>query len=100
MLDTVVEIIIAVVAVVISAALLPWLKTKATTAETQQLLDAVERAVVAAEQTYKSAGSGHGVEKLELVKSSLLSSGVEITQSVLDMIEHTVWEKFNSTVNK
>lgn len=88
------KIIVSVVAVLISVYVIPLLKEKLNESKYQRLLDMVEIAVRAAEQTIK--GSGQGAIKKEQVLESvsfwMVQHGVEITSEQLDeLIEAVVF---------
>ena len=88
------KIVISVVAALLSAFVIPLLKEKLTDIKYQRLLEMVEIAVRAAEQTIK--GSGQGKYKKEdvinYVTSYMLQHGIMITEDQLDeLIEAAVY---------
>lgn len=92
------KIVVAVATVLISAYVIPLLKVKVTDAKYQRLLEIVEIAVRAAEQTIK--GSGHGAikkdEVINYVTNWMLSHGIDITDEQLDqLIEAAVYAMNN-----
>lgn len=64
---------IALVAALVSAFLIPWIKANTTAKQREQMMVWVEIAVHAAEQLYK--GSGRGAEKKEYVMQFLADKG-------------------------
>lgn len=88
------KIVVSVATVFISLYVIPLLKEKLSESKYQRLLDMVEIAVRAAEQTIK--GSGQGAVKKEQVLESvsfwMLQHGVDITAEQLDeLIEAVVF---------
>ena len=89
------KIVVAVATVLISAYVIPLLKVKLADAKYQRLLEMVEIAVRAAEQTIK--GSGHGAikkdEVITFVTKWMVEHGIHITEEQLDnLIEACVWQ--------
>lgn len=81
--------IIALAAALITGFLIPWIRSKTTTQQRDEIMEWVKIAVSAAEMIYK--GSGRGQEKLAYVLNFLTSKGVKIdTESVRTMIEAAV----------
>lgn len=88
------KIVVSVATVFISLYVIPLLKEKLSEAKYQRLLEMVDTAVRAAEQTIK--GSGQGAVKKEQVLESvsfwMLQHGVDITMEQLDeLIEAVVF---------
>lgn len=88
------KIVVSVATVFISLYVIPLLKEKLSESKYQRLLEMVEIAVRAAEQTIK--GSGQGAVKKEQVLESvsfwMLQHGVDITSEQLDeLIEAVVF---------
>ena len=88
------KIVVTVATVLISAYVIPLLKVKLADAKYQRLLEMVEIAVRAAEQTIK--GSGHGAikkdEVITFVTKWMVSHGIVITEEQLDnLIECAVY---------
>lgn len=88
-ITTIVEIIGALIAAIITGILVPYIRSK-TTAEQQQNINAwVQIAVTAAEQIF--VGSGRGAEKKEYVIQFLADKGFKIDEKSVDvMIESAV----------
>lgn len=94
-LTPILNAIIALVGVIITAVLIPYIKTKLTAEKRKTLSALIQTAVTAAEQIYK--GSGRGKEKKIYVVSLLKSHGIdvdadEVLSEVDAMIEAAVYE--------
>lgn len=90
-ITAVVEAIAAVLCAVITCVLVPYIKSKTTTAQQAEINAWVKIAVSAAEQIY--TGSGRGEEKKDYVLEWLRSHGVTVDEEKLDaMIEAAVYE--------
>lgn len=91
----IVRIIIAVAMALITAYLVPFLNSLAKNEKYARLVDFVETAVTAAEQTIKGDGRG-GERKQEVVKAVrewLNGKGIKITDEQLDkLIESVVYQ--------
>ena len=87
----IIEAVAALIAALITAFLVPYIKSK-TTAEQQKEINAwVKIAVAAAEQIF--AGSGRGEEKKEYVVQWLKDRGITVDAEKIDaMIEAAVYE--------
>ena len=87
----IIEAVAAIIAALITAFLVPYIKSK-TTAEQQKEINAwVKIAVSAAEQIY--TGSGRGEEKKEYVINWLREHGITVDEAKLDaLIEAAVYE--------
>ena len=87
----VVEAVAALIAAVVTAFVVPYIKSRTTTNQQQQINAWVRIAVTAAEQIY--AGSGRGEEKKAYVINWLRKHGVTVDESKLDaLIEAAVFE--------
>lgn len=90
-ITTIIEAVFALIAAVITAIVIPYIKSKTTAQEQTEINAWVKIAVSAAEQIYN--GSGRGTEKKEYVLNWLLQHGVTVDESKLDaMIEAAVYE--------
>jgi uncharacterized membrane protein YraQ (UPF0718 family) len=90
-ITTIVEAIAALIAAIITAFVVPCIKSRTTTNQQQQINAWVRIAVTAAEQIY--AGSGRGKEKKAYVIDWLRKHGVTVDESKLDaLIEAAVFE--------
>lgn len=87
-LTTLFNAIIALIAAIITAFVIPWIKAK-TTVQQQEAIAGVYRTLCfAAEQIY---GNGRGAEKLDYVTRKLREKGYTVD---MDMIESTVRMNF------
>lgn len=83
------QAVIALLAALITYKLIPWIKTKTSAQQQQNLTTLIRVLVFAAEQLY---GAGNGQEKLEYVCEQLREQGYEVN---LAAIEAAVFENFN-----
>lgn len=88
-LTPILQALIGLLAALITYKLIPWIKSKTTAQQRQNMAALIRVLVFAAEQLY---GSGHGEEKLEYVCEKLREQGYEVN---LPDIEATVYECFN-----
>lgn len=79
-LTPLVEAVIAVLAMVISTYLIPWLKVRMSNEQLEKVYAIVDVGVYAAEKLY---GAGHGDDKLAYVKEFLAARGVELDTAQL-----------------
>ena len=88
-LTPVVQAIIALLGALVTYKLIPWISSKTTEKQRENLEAAVRITVYAAEQLY---GAGNGEEKLEYVLNKLREEGFDLDKSVLrDAIEAVVY---------
>ena len=87
-LTPIVQAVLAVLAALITAFVIPWIKAKATVQQRELLERGVKTAVFAAEQVY---GSGWGRDKMRYAEEYLRKRGYAVD---IDMIEATVREYF------
>lgn len=80
------KIVVAVATVFISAYVIPLLKEKLNDSRYNRLLDMVEIAVRAAEQTIKADGAVKKDEVVKFVTQWMLAHGIAITQDQLDQL--------------
>ena len=91
------ESILALVAVVITSIVIPYIKKRTTTEQQKQLVAWVKIAVAAAEQIY--AGSGRGAEKKLYVVEWLVDRNITVDTNQIDaLIESAVYELNNAAV--
>lgn len=87
----IVEAVFALVGVVITAVVIPYIRRCTNAQERAELAAWVKIAVSAAEQVY--AGSGRGREKKEFVLSWLREHGVTVDEKKLDaVVESAVFQ--------
>lgn len=87
-LTPIVQAVLAVLAALITAFVIPWIKVKATVQQRELLERGVKTAVFAAEQVY---GSGWGRDKMRYAEEYLRKRGYTVD---IDLIEATVREYF------
>lgn len=89
-LTALVQAVIALIATIISAFVIPWLKRKISAEKLAEVSTWVEIAVEAAEQLYE--GSGRGAEKKEYVIQFLQQKGYTVDMTAIEnMIEAAVY---------
>ena len=87
----IIEAVFALIAAVITAIIIPYIKSRTTAQQQEQINTWVRIAVSAAEQIY--TGSGRGEEKKAYVISWLREHGVTVDESKLNaMIEAAVYD--------
>lgn len=87
----IIEAVFALIAAVITAIVIPYIKSRTTAQQQAQINTWVRIAVSAAEQIY--VGSGRGEEKKAYVINWLREHGVTVDESKLDaMIEAAVYD--------
>ena len=87
----------ALVAAVLTAVVIPYIKTKTTTDQQRQINTWVQIAVSAAEQIYN--GPGRGEDKKKYVVEWLRQHGVTVDADKLDaMIEAAVYDLKNGAI--
>ena len=87
-LTNIIEAAVALLAAILSAVLIPWIRSKLTAAQTAELLRWVDIAVAAAQQLYHQAD---GKRRLDYALELLSHRGYDINDSsVLDAVEAAV----------
>ena len=86
------QAIIALLAALVTYKLIPWIKSKTTESQQQNMRALVKVLVFAAEQLY---GAGNGSEKLQYVRDELNRRGFEVD---FDEIEAAVGEFLNKGI--
>lgn len=85
----------ALLAAVVTAVVVPYIKSRTTASQQAQVGEWVKIAVTAAEQIYN--GSGRGREKKQYVLNWLREHGITVEEKQLDaLIEAAVYELKNS----
>lgn len=80
-LTPVINAVIALIAALITAFVIPWLKSKTTAQEREELLKWVEIAVMAAQQLYYQLD---GAKRKEYVRNFLNLKGYDVTDNEID----------------
>lgn len=88
-LTPVFQAVLALLAALVTYKLIPWLKSKTTESQQNNIRAMVKVLVFAAEQLY---GAGEGHKKLEYVREKLLENGFDVD---VDEIEAAVAEYLN-----
>lgn len=88
-INEILSIVFALVIVVISRYLIPYLKTRLEKEGQEQLVELIEALVQAAEQIY--TGVKQGEQKKQYVVKALAEKGISITESTNAMIESAVY---------
>lgn len=78
----IINALIAVIMAIVTAFLVPWIKTKTTAQERNELIAWVKIGVAAAEQIFK--GSGRGAEKKTYVLQFLKDNGFSVDNEVVN----------------
>ena len=87
-ITSILEAVIALAAAVVTVFLLPWLSSKTTAQEREELLNWVDIAVAAAQQLYHKCS---GQQRLDYALSVLEEKGFDVDDSVvLDAVEAAV----------
>ena len=87
----IIEAVAAVIGVIITCVLIPYIKSKTTTEQQKEINAWVKIAVSAAEQLF--TGSGRGEEKKAYVIAWLKERGITVDEAELDaLIEAAVYE--------
>lgn len=90
-ITTIIEAVFALLAAIITAIVIPYIKSRTTATQQQEINVWVRIAVTAAEQIY--TGSGRGAEKKEYVLNWLQTRGITVDENKLDaLIESAVYE--------
>lgn len=87
-LTAIIQAVIALIAAIITAKVIPWIKSKTTNEQQKYIDSAVKVAVFAAEQLY---GAGNGKAKLDHVIATLAQKGIDVDR---EEIEATIKENY------
>ena len=100
--DILFKIVVSVLLVLVTKYLLPYLKTLREDARWNKLIDMVQTAVEAAEQTMTHPGSGANKKKavIEFVSSWLSRQGIEVTSEELDKLIEAAVKRMNDAKTK
>lgn len=90
----IVQAVFALVGVLITSLLIPWIRSKTTAEQQEEIKQWVKIAVAAAEQIF--VGQGRGKEKKEWVIEFLARYNLKVDMDAIDaLIEAAVWELNN-----
>lgn len=90
----IIEAVIMLITAVISAFLIPWIRSKTTDSQRQQLIAWIKIAVAAAEQMF--VGSGRGEEKKKYVLAFLEDKGLTIDENSVNAAIEAAVKQLNS----
>jgi hypothetical protein len=88
MIDTIISGVLALLGLILTGVIIPWIKAKTTVHQRETILALVYDGVRAAEQLY---GAGKGAEKKKYVTDWLSERGVD-TEEIETLIEAAVYE--------
>ena len=90
----IVQAVFALVGVLITSLLIPWIRSKTTAEQQEEIKQWVKIAVAAAEQLF--VGQGRGEEKKQWVLEFLTKYNLKVDMDAIDaLIEAAVWELNN-----
>ena len=90
----IVQAVFALIAAIITCIVIPWIKSKTSATQQEELKQWVKIAVAAAEQIF--VGQGRGKEKKEWVIEFLARYNLKVDMDAIDaLIEAAVWELNN-----
>lgn len=93
-ITTIIEAVIALAVSVITAFVIPWIKSKTTNEQRKKLVAWVKIAVAAAEQIFK--GSGRGAEKKQYVLDFLNSNGITYNEDTVNAAVEAAVKQLNN----
>lgn len=96
-LTQVINAFIALIAAVISAFIIPWIRRKTSEKDREEMLKWIEIAVAAAQQLYHEL---NGSERKEYVQQFLLSKGYDISSKEVDMAIESAVLKLHSELEQ
>ncbi len=94
----VVNAVIALAAAVVTAFVIPWVKSKTTAAQREEINYWVKIAVTAAEQIY--LGAGKGKEKKKYVLDFLAEKNLKIDEESVDLMIESAVKEMNAAFGK
>ena len=94
----VVNAVIALTAAVITAFVVPWIKSKTTMAQREEVNEWVKIAVTAAEQIYRETGKGK--EKKAYVLKFLEEKNLKIDEKSVDLMIESAVKNMNAAFGK
>ena len=95
--EIIVKIIFSIVLILISTYLIPYLKTLRDDVRWQKLINMVEAAVNAAEQTIKEPGSGKEKKEMvvKFVTKWMVEQGISVTEDEVDALIEAAVKRMN-----
>lgn len=91
---TIINAVIALIAAIISAFVIPWIKSKTTVQQREDLVAWVKIAVAAAEQIY--CGTKRGEEKKQYVLDFLTKNGFSVNEDSVNAAIEAAVKQLNS----
>lgn len=91
---TIVNAVIALIAAIISAFVIPWIKSKTTAQQREDLVAWIKIAVAAAEQIYQ--GTKRGEEKKQYVLDFLTKNGFSVNEDSVNAAIEAAVKQLNS----
>lgn len=91
---TIVNAVIALIAAIVSAFIVPWIKSKTTAQQREDLIAWAKIAVSAAEQIYK--GDGRGEEKKQYALDFLKANGFSVDEKSVNAAIEAAVKQLNS----
>ncbi|MCM1300034.1 MAG: phage holin [[Eubacterium] siraeum] len=88
------EALTVLIAAIISCVLIPWIRSRTTEAQRQQLVAWTKIAVAAAEQIF--SGSGRGAEKKNYVLEFLKEKGITLDENSVNAAVEAAVKQLNS----
>ena len=82
-LTPIIQAVIALIAAIITAKVIPWIKAKTTNEQQKYIAATIKTLVFAAEQLY---GTGNGEYKLEYVKNALEAKGFTVDRAQIEAV--------------
>ncbi len=93
-ITTIVNAVIALIAAIISAFVIPWIRSKTTAQQREDLIAWVKIAVSAAEQLFK--GDKRGEEKKQYVLDFLKKNGFSVNEDAVNAAIEAAVKQLNS----
>lgn len=93
-ITVIINAVIALIAAVVSTFLIPWIKSKTTAQQREELVAWVKIAVSAAEQIY--IGSGRGADKKQYVLDFLSKNGFTVDMDSVNAAIEAAVKQLNS----
>lgn len=97
-IDIIVKVIIPILGAILTYLIVPFIKSKTTKEQRENVYFWVKIAVGAAEQIYREKGEGK--LKKEYVVAFLTSKGIDITMEELDVLIEAAVKELNMIKNK
>ena len=97
-IDIIVKVIIPVLGAIVTYILVPFIKSKTTKEQRENIFFWVKVAVGAAEQIFNK--KGQGIQKKDYVIKFLTSKGIDITRKELDVLIEAAVKELNIVQEK